>query len=138
MCVTHCPNSCCCIQYWWNNSAFCCTSRINKFQGYKPLTADKLNTLRSRLISLNLLIIDEVSMVGSNTLLKIHKRLQETKGAFADQTFGGVRLLAVGDLYQLPPVCQPPIFDLVTDGYIRLQKVDHSGKMNLLSLNLQK
>ena len=94
----------------------------NKFQGYKPLTADKLNTLRSRLISLQLLIIDEVSMVGSNMLLEIHKRLQEIKGASADQTFGGVSILAVGDLYQLPPVCQPHLFDLVTDGYIRLHK----------------
>ena len=60
----------------------------NKFHGYKPLTADKLNTLRSRLMSLKLLIIDEVSMVGSNMLLEIHKRLQEIKGASAEKTFG--------------------------------------------------
>ena len=94
----------------------------NKFQGYKPLTADKLNTLRSRLMSLQLLIIDEVSMVGSNMLLEIHKRLQEIKGASADETFGGVSVLAVGDLYQLPPVCQPHLFDLVSDPYVKLHK----------------
>jgi hypothetical protein len=94
----------------------------NKFQGYKPLTADKLNTLRSRLMSLQLLIIDEVSMVGSNMLLEIHKRLQEIKGASADQTFGGVSILAVGDLFQLPPVCQPHLFGLVSDAYARLHK----------------
>ena len=57
----------------------------NKFQGYKPLTADKLNTLRSRLMSLQVLIIDEISMVGSNMLLKINKRLQEIKGPPPDQ-----------------------------------------------------
>jgi len=51
----------------------------NKFQGYKPLTADKLNRLSSTLNSLQLLFINEVSMVGSNMLLEIHKRLQEIK-----------------------------------------------------------
>ena len=94
----------------------------NKFQGYKPLTADKLNTLRSRLMSLQLLIIDEVSMVGSNMLLEIHKRLQEIKGAPSDATFGGISILAVGDLHQLPPVCQPHLFDMVSDPYARLHK----------------
>ena len=33
-----------------------------------------------------------------------------------------MHILAVGDLYQLPPVCQLHLFDLVTDGYIRLHK----------------
>ena len=35
-------------------------------------------------------------------LLEIHKRWQEIKGASAHETFGGVSVLAVGDLYQLP------------------------------------
>ena len=67
-------------------------------------------------------------MVGSNMLLEIHKRLQEIKGASADQMFGGVSKLAVGDLYQLPPVCQPHLLDLVTDGYIRLHKSESLRK----------
>ena len=46
-----------------------------------------------------LLIIDEVSMVGSNMLLEIHKRLQQIKGVSDDAVFGGVSILAVGDLY---------------------------------------
>ena len=31
--------------------------------------------------------------------------------------FGGVSILAVGNLYQLPPVGQPALFDTVTDAY---------------------
>ena len=47
----------------------------------QPLTHDKLNTLRMRLANLQLLIIDKISMVGSNMLLQIHRRLQQLKGS---------------------------------------------------------
>ena len=56
-----------------------------------------------------LLIIEEVSMVGADMLPEIHKRLQQIKAVLPDVMFGGVRILAVGDLYQLPPVSQPMI-----------------------------
>ena len=49
-----------------------------------------------------MLIIDEISMISSNHLLTIHRRLAEIKNY--DEPFGGVSVLAVGDLYQLPPV----------------------------------
>ena len=67
-------------------------------------------------------IIDEVSMVGSNMLLEIHKRLQQIKGVTSERMFGNVSVLAVGDLYQLPPIGQPAIFDKVTDSYAQLYK----------------
>ena len=54
-------------------------------------------------------------MVGSNMLLEIHKRLQQIKGASDDTVFGGVSTLAVGDLYQLPPVGQAKLFSSVSD-----------------------
>ena len=62
-----------------------------------------------KLSNLHLLIIDEVSMVGCNMLLQIHKRLQHLKGTGDDHTSGNVTVLAVGDLYQLQPVAQPCI-----------------------------
>ena len=36
--------------------------------------------------------------------VEIHKRLQQIKGVADDAIFGGVSILAVGDLYQLPAV----------------------------------
>ena len=65
----------------------------------QPLTQDKLNTLRTKLSNLQLLIVDEISMVGSNMLLQIHKHLQQLEGKGDDTTFGDVIILAVGDLY---------------------------------------
>ena len=91
-----------------------------KYIGFQPLSHDRLNTLRSKLSHIMLIIIDEVSMVGSNMLLDIHKRLQEFKGVLNDVTFGSVSILAVGDLYQLPPVGQPHLFSPVSDGYAQL------------------
>ena len=94
----------------------------SKYNGFQPLSHDKLNTLRTKLSKLMLVIIDEVSMVGSNMLLEIHKRLQQIKGVLPDVTFGGVSILAVGDLYQLPPVGQPQLFSKVSDGYAQLYR----------------
>ena len=85
-----------------------------------PLTQDKLNTLRTKLSNLQLLIIDEVSMVGSNMLLQIHKRLQQLKGSKDDVTFGNVSILAVGDFFQLQPVAQSYAFQEVSNMYARL------------------
>ncbi len=93
-----------------------------KYTGFQPLSHDRLNTLRSKLSKLTLVIIDEVSMVGANMLLEIHKRLQQIKGVSDDVTFGGVSILAVGDLYQLPPVAQAPLFSTVSDCYAQLYR----------------
>ncbi len=87
--------------------------------GYQPPSNERLNTLRTKLSNLVLIIIDKVSMVGSNMLLEIHRRLQQIKGVSSDIMFGGVSILAVGDLYQLPPVGQCAVFDRVTDSYAR-------------------
>ena len=92
----------------------------SKYSGFQPLSHDRLNSLISKLSRLMLVIIDEVSMVGSNMLLEIHKRLQQIKGVSDDAVFGGVSIYAVGDLYQLPPVGQAPLFSTVSDSYAQL------------------
>ena len=58
-----------------------------KYSGFQPLSHDKLNSLRTKLSHLMFLIIDEVSMVGSNMLLKIHKTLTQIKGVSDDVMF---------------------------------------------------
>ena len=94
----------------------------NRYTGFQPLSNNGLTTLRCKLSKLMLIIIDEVSMVGSNMVLEIHKRLQQIKGVTGETMFGNVSVLAVGDLYQLPPIGQPAIFDKVTDSYAQLYK----------------
>ena len=98
----------------------------SKYSGFQSLSHDRLNTLHNRLSRRALVITDEVSMVGSYMLLEIHKHLQQIKGASDDVTFGNVSILAVGDLYQLPPVGQSPLFRKVSDCYAQLY---HSGSL---------
>lgn len=52
---------------------------------------------------LNLLVIDEISMVRADLFDLIEKYLFQY-GPKKGEDFGGVKLLLVGDLYQLPPV----------------------------------
>ncbi|KAL0892661.1 hypothetical protein ABMA27_014384 [Loxostege sticticalis] len=68
----------------------------------RPLTGDRLQRERNKWRNIEWVIIDEVSMVPYSTLRNIHLRLQELKQN--DRVFGGVNVLAFGDLMQLPPV----------------------------------
>ena len=75
----------------------------------KPMSAELKNKFRNRLWNLKVIIIDEVSMVGAGTLQNIHKRLVEIFET--DVPFAGRSVLFVGDLNQLRPVMDSPIFD---------------------------
>ncbi|KAK3083914.1 hypothetical protein FSP39_005261 [Pinctada imbricata] len=72
---------------------------------YEPLTEQALSPLRSSLENLEILVIDEVSMIYKRLMYYIHERLVQIKRIKAP--FGGVSILAVGDFFQLPPVKQP-------------------------------
>ncbi|KAI8500028.1 hypothetical protein Bbelb_223450 [Branchiostoma belcheri] len=103
------------------HSALSLSCGLNRGRDYQPLSSDRLNTLRSRLGKLKLLVVDEVSMVGADLLYHIHRRLQDICGSpDPDSRFGGVSILAVGDLFQLQPVGQNHVFGLPSDSYAKL------------------
>ena len=81
--------------------------------GYWRLDKEALKVMRASLSQLHLLIIDEVSMVSSLNLAYIHLHLDEI---FArDEWFGGVNVLFVGDILQLPPVNGTPVFERISN-----------------------
>ncbi|KAL7302653.1 hypothetical protein TKK_0004714 [Trichogramma kaykai] len=74
----------------------------------KDLSEDIANTIRSNFQFIKLIIIDEISMVGSNMFHKIDTRLRQIYGV--NKSFGGISIITVGDLLQLPPVMDRPIY----------------------------
>ena len=65
---------------------------------YKSLSKTKLNIIRT----LELLIIDEISMVRADLLDAIDMMLRRYRRS--SRPFGGVQLLMIGDVHQLSPV----------------------------------
>lgn len=77
-----------------------------------PLNTPRRNLLRS----IELLIIDEVSMLRADLLDAIDYRLRSVRRNH-NQSFGGVQLLMIGDLYQLPPVVKQDEWSKLTGVY---------------------
>lgn len=73
-----------------------------------PLSHSVRNTLYSKLQNLQLIIIDEVSMIGSKMLHQIDLRLREI--FYENVPFGMKNVLLLGDFNQLPPVADKFIF----------------------------
>ncbi len=72
---------------------------------------NKLKLLRS----LDLLIIDEVSMVRADLLDAIDYTLKRIRRS--SQPFGGVQVLLIGDMNQLPPVARDEDWAILRDYY---------------------
>ncbi|VVB76748.1 ATP-dependent RecD-like DNA helicase [uncultured archaeon] len=81
---------------------------IHSFFKFKPgVTLDSVTKLygwrRENYEKLDAIIIDEISMVRAD-LLDCVDRFMRLNGPDGSSPFGGVQMIFVGDLYQLPPV----------------------------------
>lgn len=74
--------------------------------------SDKLNLFRK----LELLIIDETSMVASHSVDAIDTILRSVRRRY-HEPFGGVQVLFIGDLHQLPPVVKREEWDFLRNYY---------------------
>jgi hypothetical protein len=86
------------------------TSDQNATEGYK-MSREKINIIKS----LDLLIIDEISMVRADTLDAIDSALRKYR--IRHLPFGGVQLLMIGDLQQLAPVVKDDDRELIRKYY---------------------
>ena len=77
--------------------------------------------------NVEVVIIDEFSMVSADNLYNLHKRLQEI--FFSEEPFGGRSVLLVGDILQLGPVRAAPI-------YAEPKSIDNRSMFHSQELNL--
>ena len=70
---------------------------------------------RNIIKTLDLLVIDEISMVRADLLDSIDERLRQFRRN--NKPFGGVQLLMIGDMQQLPPVVKDDEWSLLSTHY---------------------
>lgn len=77
----------------------------------------RFNGEKKKLLNqLELLIIDEISMVRADILDAIDTVLRHVRHKHTER-FGGVQLLFIGDMFQLPPVVKEPEWSLLSPYY---------------------
>jgi hypothetical protein len=77
----------------------------------------RLNTDKKKVLQeLEILVIDEISMVRCDTLDAIDTVLRYIRQQ-PNERFGGVQLLFIGDMLQLPPVIKEQEWSLLSDYY---------------------
>lgn len=83
----------------------------SNFDRSQRFSREKINIMRS----LDLLVIDEISMVRADLLDAIDEVLRRFKDRY--KPFGGVQLLMIGDLQQLAPVAKDDEWDMLRPYY---------------------
>ncbi|GFS97823.1 ATP-dependent DNA helicase [Trichonephila clavipes] len=73
-----------------------------------PLNSETAQQCRTLFKYIKVIIIDEISMISAQLLLKVDSRLKQITGNFQSY-FGGLEIILIGDLRPLPPVCSTPI-----------------------------
>ena len=86
-------------------------SDIQRQADQRRFSKEKINIIKS----LDLLVIDEISMVRADTLDGVDAALRRFRSRHLP--FGGVQLLMIGDLHQLSPVVKDDEWDLLKDYY---------------------
>lgn len=79
-------------------------------------TQDDAETYGNEILSeVDMIVIDEISMVRADMLDRIDNKLRKSR--CSNKRFGGVQLLMIGDLFQLPPVVTKADRDLLDKYY---------------------
>jgi hypothetical protein len=88
-----------------------------KFNAEQLLAKIRFNKQRQQLLrKMELLVIDEISMVRCDIMDAIDTILKSVRRNY-HTPFGGVQILCIGDLYQLPPVAQRPEWNILQEYY---------------------
>ncbi|KAE8739488.1 hypothetical protein FOCC_FOCC015019 [Frankliniella occidentalis] len=83
-------------------------------QQFKPLEGATLRKFQDDMEPVNFIFIDEFSMIGCKLLGWLEQRLREAKPE-CDDAFSNFFVYLCGDVRQLPPVCDPPLYATTGD-----------------------
>jgi len=117
---------------------------IHSFFGFKPnITLERVRKVRfsddgkNIYKKLDAIVIDEISMVRADLFDCVDKFLR-LNGPRANRSFGGIQMIFIGDLYQLPPVItgseKAAFSSLYETPYFYSAKVFDSFEMDFMEL----
>lgn len=81
----------------------------NEQLAQKVLTDDALSKIKENLNKMDVLVVDEVSMLSQKSFDQVDYLLRSVRNT--NSAFGGVQLIFSGDFYQLPPIPKPAYGD---------------------------
>ena len=85
----------------------------------RSLSGETLKEFKTLYVDVEFVIVDEVSMLSNKNFKWLNSRLRGLTGKL--DPFGGIHILLVGDLYQLPPVCSRSIYqDMILSGNVQI------------------
>lgn len=97
----------------------------------RKMNREKINLIKS----LDLLVIDEISMVRADTLDGIDDVLRRYRDR--NKPFGGVQLLMIGDLHQLSPVVKDDDWRILKDHYENLYFFNSKALKQTLPVSIE-
>ncbi|KAK3928023.1 ATP-dependent DNA helicase [Frankliniella fusca] len=101
----------------------------NKSRDVVDLKGDTLHAFQEKMKNVKFLIIDEFSMVGCRLFNIINRRCMQMKSS--TDPFGGLPVYMFGDLFQLPPIGDTPLYSLDID---KFKTIAYSGSILFRSL----
>ncbi|KAK3919256.1 ATP-dependent DNA helicase [Frankliniella fusca] len=101
----------------------------NKSKDVIDLKGDTLRAFEEKMRNVKFLIIEEFSMVGCRLFNIINRRCMQMKSS--TEPFGGLPVYMFGDLFQLPPIGDTPLYNLNIDPF---KTIAYSGSILFRSL----
>jgi guanylate kinase len=107
-------------------------SSQSQTEGYKrKFSREKINLIKC----IDLLVIDEISMVRADVLDSIDEVLRKYRNR--SKPFGGVQLLMIGDLHQLSPVIKETEWNILKNYYNSIYFFDSLALKNSNSVSIE-
>ena len=107
-------------------------SSQSQTEGYKrKFSREKINLIKC----IDLLVIDEISMVRADVLDSIDEVLRKYRNR--SKPFGGVQLLMIGDLHQLSPVIKETEWNILKNYYNSIYFFDSLALKNSNSISIE-
>jgi len=107
------------------------TNQGPSFTDYKKFSREKINLIKS----LDLLVIDEISMVRADILDGIDEVLRKYRDHA--KPFGGVQLLLIGDLHQLSPIVKEEEWSILKNYYDTVYFFSSKALQKSQSINIE-